>query len=595
MDSDPRTRRRVLQGIGAAGIAGALGLQPASATESFDEQTPRSYELGNIDPNRTVWLDIDDGEDIVPYLHEHFVDDTEVIIPTGTYRWGSNTTEAFTAANAILRGEGPAADERPIIELHEGQPQNWRLNATGVGIALQHVEMHNPVGGDRAAIAVHTDSDSTEFRMHNVHLPDGAIDGASSATGLFLFEDHAGYFEMVDCHLYNWTDNAAYLSEPGDPDTEWFGDPQAGRIEVIRGLYKSSDIAAVRVAGDVYLEQVVVVQDEVHEHADGGWQRGFWLRDAHEDALSGVTKDLDIEVVDCHCTVSAEFTTGGHATPVVLQTRDRSTTEGHMQDVKIRNDYHDESAVARYGNGDADWTAAQLHVTGDGAVSTEAVTAACRGDSCTEPRTTAYPAAWETSRLAVETLDATDIGQTSATLNGELADLGNDEATVSFDWGEAGTGLPNTTDPVTRGTPDSFDLEVASLDKDTDYEFRARAEAGDDVDTGVRRTFTTLAGEDTPSPTIDRFELEDRSNPEWARVGIDWAVSDGDSNLDTVESVLEYLDVEKDAESSSVSGPAAEGDHDLRYRDGHGITYYVTLIVTDTDGNRTSQTKQITL
>lgn len=101
--------------------------------------------------------------------------------------------------------------------------------------------------------------------------------------------------------------------------------------------------------------------------------------------------------------------------------------------------------------------------------------------------------------------------------------------------------------------------------------------------------------EETTAPAIDLFELGDKSNPRWARVQVDWAVSDGDGNLDSVESVLKLDGEVKDRATSDVSGSLADGEHDLRERDGHGETYDVTLTVTDTEGNSTSATKQIAL
>ena len=205
--------------------------------------------------------------------------------------------------------------------------------------------------------------------------------------------------------------------------------------------------------------------------------------------------------------------------------------------------------------------------------------------------------------LSVETRDASDVDESSATLNGELTELeGHDEVTVYFEWGESGEGLTNTTEEQTLDSTGEFDDEVTDLDSGTVYEYRAVAEAGDDSDTGDTLPFTTESDDDdndddeeTTAPVIDEFVLTDRSNPRWARVRVDWAVSDDDGNLDTVESVLELDGDEKDSEKSSVSGSDAEGEHDLRERDGHDETYDVTLTVTDTDGNKTSQTQQIDL
>lgn len=138
---------------------------------------------------------------------------------------------------------------------------------------------------------------------------------------------------------------------------------------------------------------------------------------------------------------------------------------------------------------------------------------------------------------------------------------------------------------------------MTDLESDTEYEFRAVAEPDDDSDTGDTLTFTTESDEDdgdeeTTAPTIEEFDLTDTSNPRWARVEVDWAVADDDSDLETVESVLELDGEQKDSQTSSISGSEANGEDELRNRDGHGETYDVTLTVTDIDGNSTSETKQ---
>ena len=203
----------------------------------------------------------------------------------------------------------------------------------------------------------------------------------------------------------------------------------------------------------------------------------------------------------------------------------------------------------------------------------------------------------EDPSLSVVTHEATSVDTSSATINGELTELeGHDEATVYFEWGESAAGLPNATDGQTLSSTASFSDELTNLDASTEYEFRAVAEAGEDSDTGDTLRFTTDPDDDedeeTTAPVIDEFELTDRSNPRWARVRVDWAVSDDDGNLDTVTSELgDGLD----SQTSDVSGSSASGEHDLRERDGHGKTYDVTLTVTDTDGNSTSETKHIDL
>jgi subtilisin len=93
--------------------------------------------------------------------------------------------------------------------------------------------------------------------------------------------------------------------------------------------------------------------------------------------------------------------------------------------------------------------------------------------------------------------------------------------------------------------------------------------------------------------TIDKFELTNTSNPAWARVRVDWAVSG--SNLATVKSELSLNGNLIDSVTSSVSGSVASGSHELRNRGGSGATYRIILTVTDTAGNSVSDFQDIGL
>jgi thermitase len=131
--------------------------------------------------------------------------------------------------------------------------------------------------------------------------------------------------------------------------------------------------------------------------------------------------------------------------------------------------------------------------------------------------------------------------------------------------------------------------------------------AGDTSDAGIvaassegasaDATFTTTAQveEEPIAPVIDLFRVSDRSNPAWAWVTVDWAVSDDDGNLMSVE-ILMVLDGEVvDSAVFSLRGYYANGTCELRNRDKQNNTYGITLIVTDADGNTTSKTESICL
>jgi len=99
--------------------------------------------------------------------------------------------------------------------------------------------------------------------------------------------------------------------------------------------------------------------------------------------------------------------------------------------------------------------------------------------------------------------------------------------------------------------------------------------------------------EPSPEPgdlNIDRFDLTNTSNPAWARMTIDWAVSG--ENLSKVE--IEIKGPAEDYKEYDVSGSEASGSYEFRARGGHG-NYQVTLTVTDTSNNTATGTQSITL
>jgi hypothetical protein len=97
------------------------------------------------------------------------------------------------------------------------------------------------------------------------------------------------------------------------------------------------------------------------------------------------------------------------------------------------------------------------------------------------------------------------------------------------------------------------------------------------------------------APLSTSSTVSDKSNPVWSWVIVDWAVSDEDGNLAAVEIVMVLDGTIVDSASFSVAGYEASGSCQLRHRNGQSNDYEITLIVTDTDGNTTCQTRSICL
>jgi len=94
--------------------------------------------------------------------------------------------------------------------------------------------------------------------------------------------------------------------------------------------------------------------------------------------------------------------------------------------------------------------------------------------------------------LGVDTLDASDVTNSSATLNGELTGLGGaDSANVSFEyWIEGDRANSTTVGQAELDAPGTFNASVSGLSNNTTYVYVAHAEANGSNVTGDQVTFT---------------------------------------------------------------------------------------------------------
>jgi len=103
----------------------------------------------------------------------------------------------------------------------------------------------------------------------------------------------------------------------------------------------------------------------------------------------------------------------------------------------------------------------------------------------------------------VSTGSASDVTDTSATLSGELTQLGSaDSVDVAVEYRQTGSSAWATSSGQTLTSTGSFSESVSGLDPSTDYEFRAVADASDgQSDDGATATFTTGSGDSAPAVT----------------------------------------------------------------------------------------------
>mgnify|MGYP003835955859 CR=1 FL=1 len=198
--------------------------------------------------------------------------------------------------------------------------------------------------------------------------------------------------------------------------------------------------------------------------------------------------------------------------------------------------------------------------------------------------------------VAVDTEPATDVTDSSATLQGVLNDLGGaDSADVSFEWRVAGTNDATETSTQTLTATGRFSEGISGLSSDTFYEYRALATASDgDVDASAWSSFKTEQGSDE-APVVDSFSVSEAGSPNpHAKITADWVVSDVDGDLDSV--VVEVLDGGSvvDSATTQVSGGSASGTDVFEIKHGGGTTYDVELTVTDESGLTATETRTVT-
>lgn len=102
---------------------------------------------------------------------------------------------------------------------------------------------------------------------------------------------------------------------------------------------------------------------------------------------------------------------------------------------------------------------------------------------------------------------------------------------------------------------------------------------------------TTVEPEPEPAPpVIDSFQVTNTSNPAWVRATVNWAVSDPDGDLATVEVMMVLNGNVVDSVTYSLSGHEAGGSCELRHRSRRGTAFDIVIIVTDSLGHTDSQT-----
>jgi hypothetical protein len=200
--------------------------------------------------------------------------------------------------------------------------------------------------------------------------------------------------------------------------------------------------------------------------------------------------------------------------------------------------------------------------------------------------------------VAVSTASPSAVGETNATLEGTLGDLGGaSSADVAFEYRETGGDTWSTTPPETLGSPGAFSAPVDGLTPATEYELRSVAEASDgDTDSGSVVVFTTQSETVTNTdPVVDRYAVTEAGSPNpHADINVEWDVSDADGDLSQVlVQVRDSTGVVVDASRSRVSGETASNVDYFQIKKARGESFEVSISVTDAAGNEVTASRTV--
>lgn len=305
--SSAATNRRTFLGLAGAGVAGATlaSLIPSgvAAASEYDDQYETVIDVVEAGADNTGSEPIDD------LLVELRGDDTLLVFPPGRYlmteqfRYTGFENFGLVGDDAtIVPGSIEAVDGNVVTEgTFDGAARLFRLGViyspgqdlrfegfdfdfTAESSGLRAVEAYVSDGMQVRDIDVLGQHDTGTFgpalfcvtdddgvgTVEGFRAPDGGAFSENTVgdidvgpTGMLISSSHAGKLWVRDCELGEFPDNGLYVSGAD------------GRVVVEGGVYRNSNVANIRLAGDYsYVRNATVVVDDRRE---GHNQRGIRL------------------------------------------------------------------------------------------------------------------------------------------------------------------------------------------------------------------------------------------------------------------------------------------------------------------------------
>ncbi|WP_256300934.1 hypothetical protein [Haloarchaeobius salinus] len=594
------SRRETLRFLGTAAVSAAtLGAVSSAASAAPNGEFGTVVDLGTEG--------LSSGDEIDPYIDEHFVSGNEVHIPPGEYEW-NGTLSGPSDGDAALVGDGEIGD----VVFNVNDTLGGEFAHSSGTVMFRNVTFSGANPEPKAGITFAV-GDGGTLRFEHIRAPDGA----SQEEDRFLYADseHAGVAFVRNCYWQGFGNNGAYTDN--------------GRVVYENCVSHNNNIAGIRMGfgdGEVYNSLIIVDGEIPTDGANSANARGIRLREPGDHVLENC--DFVYRNVS------------GAGSPVELRA---SETTGVLRNCRVLNETG--QPVVRNKSDDASWTAENVHISGGGNLEMEGVDEAdvTRGDGATPPRTdfeeflgapidagasepssgteepTSTPDDYENNVVLHASPDNDDdVPELSLTVSGD-ADYGseaeadtdritaNDDGTTTmtsvgldpdaldsflFDGDVVDYSLPDgyVVDVSLNGTVTTFaelvgeeptkEEEETDQSSDTDEEHELRVHASPDNPNDVQELSVTVSGDAEYGPEsetdTDRIVENDDGTTTVVSVGLDPDAVD--SYIFTGEAVdyefpSEYdVSVAIDGESTTfealVGGTAGDGDSDDSSSDG---------------------------
>lgn len=182
-----------------AGLSGAVGSASAA---------PTAVDLGKEG--------LSPGDDVDPYLEEHFTSGTEVYVPPGEYTsefgwWGTEVSDA------TLRGD-PAGVRlrRPEgLTYEEDDGSDVKIDETLAfdgHVVVENVTLKGRHGWQQNRLDVEGRSDDAHLEIRNFNAPDGAVGNSDTIVGRSY---GSGRVDYTWCYFANFPNTCFYQLESG--------------------------------------------------------------------------------------------------------------------------------------------------------------------------------------------------------------------------------------------------------------------------------------------------------------------------------------------------------------------------------------------